>query len=361
VLEEAAPGVTRLIVRARGGPGYRFHGLPLQLTRLAARVAHFIMQRKQLLGIARRAEGTMSYPSAFKTPEGEAAFLAAYDAAMKLWPVPYEEIEIPTRFGTTHVVVCGPKTAPPLVLLHGYMATSVMWGHNISDFSKNHRVYAIDTMGQPSKSVPGEPIRNGADYVAWLTATLDGLKLDRVSLVGQSFGGWLALSYSVAAPARVQKLVLLSAGGLLPIAWQFRLRGMLMMFVPTRFTVNSFMRWVGLAVAPGKPDVRPVLDLMYLGLKHFRMPPETARIAPDALSDEELRAIHVPVLVLIGDREVLFDARTALARARRLMPDVEGELVPDSSHEMCVSQHRIVNARVLEFLKGNFLKTRFVA
>jgi pimeloyl-ACP methyl ester carboxylesterase len=216
-------------------------------------------------------------------------------------------------------------------------------------------------MGQPSKSVPGEPIRNGADYVAWLTATLDGLKLDRVSLVGQSFGGWLALSYSVAAPARVQKLVLLSAGGLLPIAWQFRLRGMLMMFVPTRFTVNSFMRWVGLAVAPGKPDVRPVLDLMYLGLKHFRMPPETARIAPDALSDEELRAIHVPVLVLIGDREVLFDARTALARARRLMPDVEGELVPDSSHEMCVSQHQIVNARVLDFLKGNFSKTRFVA
>ena len=34
----------------------------------------------------------MSRPSAFKTPEGEAAFLAAYDAAMKLWPVPYEEI-----------------------------------------------------------------------------------------------------------------------------------------------------------------------------------------------------------------------------------------------------------------------------
>jgi pimeloyl-ACP methyl ester carboxylesterase len=319
------------------------------------------MQRKQLLGIARRAEGTMSYPSAFKTPEGEAAFLAAYDAAMKLWPVPYEEIDIPSRFGNTHVVVCGPKTAPPLVLLHGYMATSVMWGYNISDFSKNHRVYAIDTMGQPSKSVPGEPIRNGADYVAWLTATLDGLKLDRVSLVGQSFGGWLALSYSVAAPGRVQKLVLLSAGGLLPITWQFRLRGMLMMFVPTRFTVNSFMRWVGLADAPGKPDVRPVLDLMYLGLKHFRMPPETAIITADPLSDEELRAIHIPVLVLIGDREVLYDPVMALVRARRLIPDFEGELVPDSSHEMCVSQHQIVNARVLEFLKGNFSKTRFVA
>ena len=58
LLDELAPGVTRLLVRARGGPGYRFHGLPLLLTRLVSRVAHFIMQRKQLLGIKRRAEST---------------------------------------------------------------------------------------------------------------------------------------------------------------------------------------------------------------------------------------------------------------------------------------------------------------
>jgi hypothetical protein len=56
VLDEIAPGVTRLLVRVHGGPGYRFHGLPLLLTRLVVRVVHFIMQRKQLLGIASRAE-----------------------------------------------------------------------------------------------------------------------------------------------------------------------------------------------------------------------------------------------------------------------------------------------------------------
>ena len=58
MLDEVAPGVSRLLVRARGGPGYRFHGLPVLLTRLVSRVAHFIMQRKQLLGIMRRAEST---------------------------------------------------------------------------------------------------------------------------------------------------------------------------------------------------------------------------------------------------------------------------------------------------------------
>jgi hypothetical protein len=68
VLDEVTPGVTRVLVRARGGPGYRFHGLPLLLTRIVVRVVHFIMQRKQLLGVASRAETTTSHPSAFTTP-----------------------------------------------------------------------------------------------------------------------------------------------------------------------------------------------------------------------------------------------------------------------------------------------------
>ena len=56
VLDEVAPDVTRLLVRARGGPGYRFFGLPVWLTKPVARVVHVVMQRKQLLGIASGAE-----------------------------------------------------------------------------------------------------------------------------------------------------------------------------------------------------------------------------------------------------------------------------------------------------------------
>jgi pimeloyl-ACP methyl ester carboxylesterase len=293
-------------------------------------------------------------PSAFKTPEGEAAFLAAYDAAMKLWPVPYEEMDIPTQFGMTHVVVSGPKDAPPLVLLHGYWATSTMWAPNIADFSQDYRVYAVDVMGQPSKSIPAEAIRDAADYAAWLTATLDALHLDSVCLVGMSFGGWLALNYAVAAPARLQKLVLLSPGGFLPMVGQFSLRGMLMVFVPTRFTVNSFMRWLGLTAT----NARPVLELMYRGLKHFRVPPETLRVIPTVFSDRELRAMHVPTLLLIGDHEVIYEPAMALTRARRLIPDFEGDLVPRSSHDMCFRQHRLVDRRILDFLRARGPRVR---
>lgn len=290
----------------------------------------------------------MSHPSPFETSAGEAKFLAAYDAELRRWPVSYEEIDVPTRFGKTHVVVCGPKTAPPLVLLHGYMATATMWSPNVAAFSKDYRVYAVDVMGQPSKSVPDEPIGNVADFASWLTATLDGLHLDRVCLMGMSFGGWLALNYAVAVPQRLRTLVLLSPGGLLPMARQFTMRGMFMVWFPTHFTVNAFFHWLGFT----DRAYANLLEMIYLGLRHFRMPIETARVMPAVVTDEALRAMTVPTLLLIGDQEVISDPAQALARARRLIPHFEGELVAGCRHDMSASQHDVVNTRVLEFLKA---------
>ena len=296
----------------------------------------------------------MTRTSAFKSPEGEAAFLAAYDKAMKLWLVPYEEIEIPSRFGITNVVTSGPRDAPPLVLLHGMLATLTMWAPNIADLSKDYRVYAIDIMGQPTKSVPDEPIQDVADFVSWLSVTLDSLDLDRISLVGMSYGAWLALNFAMTAPERVQKLALLSPVACFqPLVRQFILRMMPMVLFPTRLTVNSFFGWMGIKDTPGDQVNQHLLDLSYLGMKHFRFPPEAARLMPNVFSDDELLALHVPVLLLIGDREVLSDPVKALARARRLISNFQGELVPHCSHDMCLSQHRIVDARVLEFLNDN--------
>jgi len=56
VLADAGSDQTRLIVRGRASPRYRFHGIPPWLLKLTAPAGHYIMQRKQLLGIARRAE-----------------------------------------------------------------------------------------------------------------------------------------------------------------------------------------------------------------------------------------------------------------------------------------------------------------
>ena len=298
----------------------------------------------------------MTHTSAFKTPEGEVAYLAAYETALRSWPIPYEEIELPTRFGLTHIIACGPQDAPPLVLLHGYMVTSAMWLPNIADFSKNYRVFAIDVMGQPGKSIynPDEPIRVVADFIAWLNETLNTLNLEWISLVGMSYGGWLALNLAINSPERIHRLALLSpAACFQPLVSQFALRGMLMGFFPTRLTTNSLMGWMGYKDTPGDTFTHSILDLFYLGIKHFRLPREMMQLMPNTFSDDELRALRVPVLLLIGENEVIYNASKALERASQLIPNLQGELVPGCKHDMCSSQHQIVDTRVLDFLNKN--------
>ena len=56
MLHEIDDNTTRLIVRARASDAYRFHGLPKSVGMWLASVVHFVMERKQLLEIARRAE-----------------------------------------------------------------------------------------------------------------------------------------------------------------------------------------------------------------------------------------------------------------------------------------------------------------
>jgi len=256
----------------------------------------------------------------------------------------------------THVVISGLEDAPPLVLLHGFSTTSAMWSPKIAEFSKDHRVYAIDVMGQPGKTIPDpdEPIREVVDFMTWLHEVLDGLGLDRISLVGMSNGGWLGITFAMAAPERVQKLVLLSpAACFQPLVRQFGLRVLLLMFFTSRLTSDTLMGWMGVKGTPDNPANQCLLDLFYLGMKYFRQPPETARLFPVEFSDDELRKLDVPVLLLIGDKEVIYDPAKALDRARRLIPNFEGELVPGGNHNMCSSQYSKVNARVLEFLNGN--------
>jgi pimeloyl-ACP methyl ester carboxylesterase len=296
----------------------------------------------------------MTQTSAFKTVEGEAEYRAAYDATMELWPVPYRELEVHSRFGRTHVVVSGPTDAPPLVLLHGTMTTLTIWLPNIADLAGDYRVYAIDTMGHPSKSIPDEPIKDAAGFVEWLSATLDGLGLDRVSLAGISLGAWIGLGFALKAPERVHKLVLLSpAASLQPLTKQFALRAILSGVVRTRRMMNSFFRWMGLEATPGDPVAQHLLDLIWIGGEQFRIPPETRRIMPTVFSDDELRALDVPALLLIGEHEVIYDPDQALARARRLIPNLQGDLVPECGHGMSFTQHEIVDARVLEFLRDD--------
>ena len=295
-------------------------------------------------------------PRAFDTPQGEAAYIAAYEANMQFWPVPYDTLDLTSRFGITHVVASGPLDAPPLVLLHGYSGSLTMWWPNIADLCRHYRVYAVDVIGQPGKSVPTRPIASRGEYVEWLTTLLDALDIEQTYLAGMSYGGWLTLNYAIAAPARVRKIALLSpAGGFVPLTEEFYQRSVRLMS-PTPAIAEEFMSWAGAEDIPDDWWMRDRYDRLvkqfYLGLAHFEKAYAAAVVPPDVFSDDELRAMRVPTLLLIGENEPLYDAEVALTRAACLLPRFEGELIPLSSHMMSFTKAAVVDARILAFFEG---------
>ena len=125
-----------------------------------------------------------------------------------------------------------------------------------------------------------------------------------------------------------------------------------MFFFPSRFAVKWFKRWETLPGNLTRPEQRAFFDCkveqMYLGFKYFRCQGEAN---PDVFSDDQLRSLQARTLLLIGEQEVIYNPVASLERARRLIPHLEADLIPNASHDMTYFQASKVNQRILAFLK----------
>ena len=205
----------------------------------------------------------------FKNAKAEERFLAAYDAFRdQNWPVPFTDLDVPTRFGSTHVRRSGAPEGSPIVLLHPNSGTSMSWYRLVAPLARRHAVYALDTIGTAGRSVQSKPVHNAADLATWLDDALTELALDGVNLVGYSEGGWLAALAMVHAPARLASVTLIEPGG----AIIHEVGGAIMGADPRSSVVNSWgQTWdvPNLFVADGavfasNADKNPTLTIMAL-------------------------------------------------------------------------------------------------
>lgn len=284
----------------------------------------------------------------FKTPAGRDQAMGAYRAVLSRWPVPYEEIEVETRFGSTHVIASGPAPEPggppPLILVHAYFATAVVWQPNIAALSRNRRVYAVDCLGEPNPSVPARPISSRQEFAEWWAGVMDGLGIERADMAGNSNGGFLTMNQALLAPERLRKIVLISPAATFVQMWPFYLNFFLPVMVGSRPLIRRGMRWCGQGL-PGDA----VWEQMFLNCMYEGTP--TNRVFPAIFTDEELQQVCTPTLLLVGDHEVIYTPQKAIARAARLVPGLCAEIVPSANHIAGQSNPAWVNARILRFLE----------
>ncbi|MGW1164231.1 alpha/beta fold hydrolase [Streptomyces sp. NPDC002550] len=277
------------------------------------------------------------------------AFRVAYDTVLAKWPAEREALTLATPFGDTRVTSCGPRDAPPLLLLPGGGgATSVSWYAQVAELARIRRVHAVDVLGAPGLSVPAgdRHPRAVAGLTLWLDAVLDGLGAASADLGGHSYGGWIALHYALHAPARTRRLFLLDptqcfAG----FKAAYLLHALPMLLRPTPRRVRAFLEWET-GGAPQDPDW---LALQEAAAGFPAAKPVTGpRPAPDAL-----RALEARVLLLVAANSRTHDPREVAARAAALLPHVETDVLPGVSHHaLPQAAPAALAGRLTAFLSG---------
>lgn len=278
----------------------------------------------------------------FTTSEGRTKYMAAYDAMFSLWKVPFDAVNVKTRYGSTHINVSGPSDGHPLVLLHAAGLSLTAWFMNIGELSANYRVYAVDVIGDAGKSIAECLMKKRSDYAEWLAAVFDGLNIEKGDLLGHSYGGWLALNMALTFPERLRKIVLLApAASIYPMGFLTNLG----LRIP--FKIRPPARFIFKMIASkGTVFEGRFIHLMEM-VTRYCLP---TTMFPTVYSDEELKRIDLPALLLIGAGEKIYNPKKAIERAKQLMPDLTAEIIPGVGHTLNMEQPETINTRILEFL-----------
>lgn len=97
----------------------------------------------------------------------------------------------------------------PLLLVHGWNASSAMWTLNLRNLSAGHRVIAVDLPGHGGSGLPEGFVPDLAGYAGFLEDLRRALYLPGLDLVGHSMGGSISLLYALEHPERVSRMVLM--------------------------------------------------------------------------------------------------------------------------------------------------------
>lgn len=266
----------------------------------------------------------MSTASGFPT-DPEAEYRAAEERLLAHYGLTRTErlVELPAEGTRLHVIELPGDDRIPVLLLHGMAAVTAAAVPLIPAFG-GRRVIAPDW---PAHGLSGpatlDPSEVRSAPVRWIDAVLDDAGVERAHLVGHSMGAQFSLYYALARPERVASVTILGVPGAALPGITFPI-GFKLMSIPGLRTLvfrpvsrEQYGKNSALTLGPGAVDPWPreLVDVGWLASlrPEFR---ETARVLVRAfargwgvrrdarLTDEELASLGMPVLALLGDRDV---------------------------------------------------------
>jgi pimeloyl-ACP methyl ester carboxylesterase len=228
----------------------------------------------------------------------------------------------------------------PLLLTHGFGATSGMWDPNIDALSVDRPVIVWDQRGHGSTDAPDDMNLYSEQLgVADMAAILDAAGADRAVIGGMSLGGYLSLAFHLVHPQRVAALVLVDTG---PGYRNDEARG----------KWNAWVERRAQELEAGRTRADSSAELAHAVHLHPEGLPRAARgvmAQKDARVITSLDSIAVPTLVVVGADDTDFLAGADYMQ--RKIPNARKVVLDNAGHAANMDQPEAFNAAVRELLE----------
>lgn len=246
-------------------------------------------------------------------------------------PLTFRQVDLPTGVRLRYAEQ-GPPEGRPIVLLHGYSDSWFSWSLVLPLLPDSLRVLALDLRGHGESSQPagGYALR---DLAADVIALLDAQGITRATVVGHSMGSLVAQQVALAAPERVDRLVLVGSGTTFRRATDIgELEAAVNQLtdpVATEF-VRSFQESTVYAPLPADFLDRVVVESGKLTAPVWRalMVGMLGAAVPTRLG-----ALGIPTLVLWGDHDSVFP-RSEQDALLALVPTATLKVYPETGHAL---------------------------
>jgi pimeloyl-ACP methyl ester carboxylesterase len=254
-------------------------------------------------------------------------------------------------------------SGPALLFLHGWSSNWQIFLLNIAAFMNTHRVVSLDLPGFGASEMPAKGEISIPGYARVVDGVCDALGVERVTVTGNSMGGFIGAELALSFGTRVDRLVLVSAAGLsteqlarapllfaarfvaagIPLATRFestvvrrpRLRRAAMQFVvryPEKLSVPLAQELVQSVGKPGFVDgLAAIMDYSYR---------------------DRLPEIEIPVLIVWGRNDILVPVGDATRYADLIGPNARVEIFEDTGHAPMLERPTRFNELLRGFLAG---------
>lgn len=278
--------------------------------------------------------------SIYKNETAKTEILALYEAKLAACNITYIDEYVDTFAGKTHIIITGDRTLPPLVLLHGINAGAPLALEAIKDLNQQYCIYAIDIIGQASKSAENRlPIHDNS-IGKWLVEVLDALKLQAVPFVSVSYGAFVLQKLMIYQPIRIQKAIFIVPSGLANGTMYDNIFKLMLPLI--KFNISKkeadLIRFMDAFYTTKDAHSIALQKAILLGVNmDYRKPP--------VLTRKDVAMVSAPVYAMVADNDVFFPGDKALAACKAFFSNFKGSFVlknckhiPDRSEYPIISQ-----------------------